>query len=505
VARLAHPLVVLAVSGLLAGCAAAPCASRESVRVTLLSVNDVYALEPPTEGRGGLARLTTKVREIRRDSPHALFTLSGDTLSPSLMSALFKGRQMVEAWNLLGLDAATFGNHEFDFGPAVLRQRMDESRFVWLSSNVLEGRSHAPFGGARATWIKEFGGTRVGLLGLTVPETAHTSSPGPDVEFLEPVAAGRAALDALGDVELRVALTHLEIARDEALAQALPLHVILGGHDHESMIRRVGLTVILKAGADAINLGQVEYELGCPERPLALRHRLIPITRDIAEAPDVSAFVGRYQETLERELDQPVGRTEAPLDGREREVRTGETNLGDFVADVMRERLGADLALLNGGAIRGNRLLPEGPLTRRDLRQFLPFGNVLVLLEVSGAALGQALERAVSAYPTPAGFFLQVAGIRVVFDPSRPSGRRVLEVTVGGRPLDPERPYTVALPDYLARGGDGYAMFGAARVLIPPEHGPGLVETLLDAVERRRSIRAQAKDRIRLHSSGVSP
>ena len=175
------------------------------------------------------------------------------------------------------------------------------------------------------------------------------------------------------------------------------------------------------------------------------------------------------------------------------------------MADVMRERLGADLALLNGGAIRGNRLLPEGPLTRRDLRQFLPFGNVLVLLEVSGAALGQALERAVSAYPTPAGFFLQVAGIRVVFDPSRPSGRRVLEVTVGGRPLDPERPYTVALPDYLARGGDGYAMFGAARVLIPPEHGPGLVETLLDAVERRRSIRAQAKDRIRLHSSGVSP
>ncbi len=504
-ARLAHPSVVLALSGLLAGCAAAPCASRESVRVTLLAVNDVYALEASAEGRGGLARLATKVREIRRDSPHALFTLSGDTLSPSLMSALFKGRQMVEAWNLLGLDAATFGNHEFDFGPAVLRQRMDESRFVWLSSNVLEGTNRAPFGGARATWIKEFGGTRVGLLGLTVPETAHTSSPGPDVEFLEPITRARAALAELGGVELRVALTHLEIARDEALAQALPLHVILGGHDHEPMIRRVGPTLILKAGADAVNLGQVEYELGCPERPFALRHRLVPISREIAEASDVKEFVTRYTATLERELDQPVGLAEVGLDGREREVRSRETNLGDLVADVIRERLGADLALLNGGAIRGNRLLPEGPITRRDLHQFLPFGNVLVLLEVQGAALKEALERAVSAYPTPAGFFLQVSGIRVVFDPSRRPGRRVLEVAVGGRSLDPARPYMLALPDYLARGGDGYAMFGAARILIPPEHGPGLVETLLAAVERRGSIRMRAEDRIRLHSSGVSP
>ena len=502
---LAHPLVVLAVSGLLAGCAAAPCASRESVRVTLLSVNDVYALEPSAEGRGGLARLSTKVREIRRDSPHALFTLSGDTLSPSLMSALFKGRQMVEAWNLLGLDAATFGNHEFDFGPAVLRQRMDESRFVWLSSNVLEGRSRAPFGGARATWIKGLGGARVGLLGLTVPETAHTSSPGPDVQFLEPIAGARAALAEMGAVDLQVALTHLEIARDEALARALPLHVILGGHDHGPMAVQVGATLILKAGADAVNLGQVEYELGCPERPLALRHRLVPITREIAEASDVKEFVARYTAVLERELDQPVGRTEVPLDGREREVRTQGTNLGDFVTDVMRERLGADLALLNGGAIRGNRLLPEGPITRRDLRQLFPFGNVLVLVEVPGVALARALERAVSAYPRPAGFFLQVSGMRLVFDPSRPPGRRVLELTVGGRSLDRERPYTVALPDYLARGGDGYAMFRAARVLIPPEHGPGLVETLLDAVERRGSIRVHAENRIRLHSSGVSP
>ncbi|MBI4587678.1 MAG: 5'-nucleotidase C-terminal domain-containing protein [Candidatus Rokubacteria bacterium] len=471
--------------------------------MTLLSVNDVYLLEPSAEGRGGVARLATRVREIRRESPHTLFALAGDTLSPSLMSALFKGRQMVEAWNLLGLDVATFGNHEFDFGPGLLRARMGESRFLWLSSNVLDRRSRTPFGGARATWVKEFRGVRVGLVAVTVPETANTSSPGPDVEFLEPIAAAGTALASLGDVELRVALSHLEIARDEALA--LPLHAILGGHDHDPMVVPVGPTLILKAGADALTLGQVEYELGCPDRPFERRHRLHPIASSIPEAADVRDLVDRYAAALDRELDQPVGRAEVALDGREAEVRSRETNLGDFVTDVIRERLGADLALLNGGALRGNRFLPGGPITRRDVHALLPFGNVLALLEVGGAALTQALERAVSAYPRPAGLFLQVSGLRFVFDPARRPGQRVLEVTIGGLPLDPARAYTVALPDYLARGGDGYSMFRGARTLVPAEHGPGLVPALLAEVERRGSVRARTEGRIRLQSSGVSP
>lgn len=502
--RFAPPLLALAALGPLAGCAA-PCPSRDAVRATLLSVNDVYLLEPSAEGLGGLARLATKVREIRRESPHTLFTLAGDTLSPSLMSALFKGRQMVEAWNLLGLDMATFGNHEFDFGPDVLRARMGESRFVWLSSNVLDRKRRTPFGGARVASVKELGRARVGFIGLTAPETATTSSPGPDVEFLEPIAAGRAALAELGDVDLRVALTHLEIARDEALARALPLHVILGGHDHEPMLVQAGPTLILKAGADALNLGEVEYVLGCPDRPLARRHRLHPITSAIPEAADVLALVGRYGAALDRELDQPAGRAEVPLDGREAEVRRRETNLGNFVADVMRERLGADVALLNGGALRGNRLLAAGPITRRDLHGLFPFGNVLVLAEVRGDALRQALERAVAGSPRPAGAFLQVSGLRLVFDPARAPGQRVLTVAVGGAPLDPARAYTVALPDYLARGGDGYSMFRAARLLVTPEHGPGLVETLLADVEGRGSVQARVEGRIRLQSSGVSP
>ena len=110
------------------------------MRVQLLSVNDVYVLEP-VAGRGGLARVATLVRGLERETPNTLFALAGDTLSPSLLSTLRRGAQMIEGWNALGLGVAAFGNHEFDFGPSVLAERVGESRFPWLATNVLDRAS----------------------------------------------------------------------------------------------------------------------------------------------------------------------------------------------------------------------------------------------------------------------------------------------------------------------------------------------------------------------------
>src|SRR3990170_2638613 len=141
------------------------------------------------QGRGGLARVATLVRRLRQERPATLFVLAGDTLSPSLLSSLFRGRHMVEAWNALGLDVATFGNHEFDFGPATLLERMRESRFLWLSANVVDRATGRPFGGARTEHLLERGRVSLGLFGLTMTETGETSSPGPGVEFREPIAA----------------------------------------------------------------------------------------------------------------------------------------------------------------------------------------------------------------------------------------------------------------------------------------------------------------------------
>jgi 5'-nucleotidase len=450
-------------------------------------VNDVYQIEPDARGRGGLARVATLVRELRRETPHTLLVLAGDTLSPSLYSTFFRGRQMIEAWNAVGLDIAIFGNHEFDFGPAVLIERMRESAFAWLATNVLDRDTGRPFGGA-ARWLRrELDGVRMGLVGLTTLDTAVMSSAGPDVIFRPPEREAEAAFAEMGPVDLRVAVTHLELREDRALAARVPLDVILGGHDHEPLVEEEGPALILKAGADAVNVGQVIVQVGCGAGPIARRHALLPVDERIAPAPEVAAIAARYAAQADRELDVPLTRTPVALDGREGVVRARENPLGRFIAEAMRERLGADVGLLNGGAIRGNRLIPAGPLTRRDFRALLPFENTLVLLEVTGAALAQALERSVAALPRPAGHFLHTAGLRFEVDPDRPPGRRVSGIEVRGVPVDPDRSYRVAVPDFLGRGGDGYAMLARSRVLVSAEHGPGLIDTVFRAFEAGRS------------------
>ena len=455
------------------------------VRVQLLSVNDVYVLDP-VAGRGGLARVATLVRALEHESPNTVFALAGDTISPSLLSTLRRGAQMIEGWNALGLGVATFGNHEFDFGPAVLAQRIGESRFPWVTSNVVDGASGRPFGGARRWLRRDFDGVRVGLIGLTTPDAARTSNGGAGVRFDAPLEAARGALAALGPVDLRVAVTHLPLVQDRALAAALPIDAILGGHDHDPMLLADGRAVIVKAGADAINVGQVEYELRCGA-VIGRRQRLIPVDERLAEAPDVAELVRRQAALLARELETPVGRTAVPLDGRESLVRREEAPLGRFVAALMRERVGGQVGLLNSGAIRGNRVLPPGPITKRDIRELLPFSNTVTLLEVTGDALRAALERSADELPRPTGHFLQTSGIEFSVDPGQPPGRRIGAVTVAGQPLDPAGRYRVATLDYLARGQDGYPMLAASRVLLGPEDGPGLIETVLEGLAAGRS------------------
>jgi 2',3'-cyclic-nucleotide 2'-phosphodiesterase (5'-nucleotidase family) len=183
-----------------------------------------------------------------------------------------------------------------------------------------------------------------------------------------------------------------------------------------------------------------------------------------------------------------------PLDANSVRLRAGETNIGDAVADAIRGD--ADISIMNAGSIRGDRIFPAGPLTKRVLLEMLPFGNVICKVAAPGRVVVAALNHGVSKLPASAGQFPQVSGLTMAVDPIRPVGDRITDVRVAGQPLDQDKTYTVALPDFMLKGGDGYTMFADQSVLTPPESGELMVTVLERYVANAREIAPPIDGRI---------
>lgn len=484
-------LLSLLLAGLLlAGACPSPSAATpdRSAKITILQLNDLYDLMPVERGKkGGLARVATLRDRLAKANPHLVLVLAGDFLSPSTMSSMFQGGQMIAGLNAVGLDLATFGNHEFDFGEAVTAQRMQESRFAWVSSNVLDPKTGQPFGSAVRFALRELGGIRVAFIGLTTPETQTLSKGGKSLKILPPIPAAKEAVAAArrAKADVIVALTHQFMADDKALARAVPeIDLILGGHEHDPLNATVGKTLILKTGSEAVALGRIDLAVTLGRsRKVEPTWELIPVTDQIPDAPEVAALVKGYEAQMAAQLSVAAGETTVDLDSRNDLVRAAEAPLGDLIADLLREAVQADAALVNGGGIRGNSVMPAGRLTRGDVLKLLPFANKIVKLEVSGAQLQEALENGVSQYEKAAGRFPQVSGIRYTFDPKRAVGARVLAATVGGKPLDPQARYTLATFEFLMGGGDGYEVLKQAKVLVNPMSGPMDSDLLLERLK----------------------
>jgi 5'-nucleotidase len=409
---------------------------------------------------------------------------------------------MIDAWNAAGLDYSTFGNHEFDFGPDVLLQRMKESRFKWIAANVIDKKTGKPFGDAPAYVVREFEGVKVGIFGLTLEETAVTSRPGPDVEFLNPCETARKMVSEIHaqGVKTVVALTHLSLSEDKEVARCSGVDVIIGGHEHTLLESSSGGAPIFKMTADARELGQIDLNISKSSGAVeSIDWKVIPVTDQTKDDPQFVAINQKYGALL-KELAVVVGRTAVDLDARSSIGRTQETNVGDFITDAFRTATGADVGLMNGGSIRADEIIRTGTLTRRDVLSILPFKNKVVKVEVSGATLRQAMEHGVarSAEDAEPGRFPQVSGVKFSFDATRPAGSRIVSLEVNGKPLDEKKTYTVAASDYVAiDGGDGYAMFKGARLLIPREKGQFDSDVMQAAIVAKKVIAPKVEGRIK--------
>jgi len=472
------------------------------VRVTLLQVNDVYQFAPVDGGtRGGLARVLTLRKQIMSESPHTLFFLAGDTLSPSIESNTYKGKQMIEAWDASGLDYATFGNHEFDFGPDVLRQRMSESHFKWLAANVIDKKTGKTFADTQEFVVREFEGVKIGIFGILLQDTLQTSRPGPDVDIQDPCATAARVVPKIhaAGAQVIIALTHLSMGEDKQLARCSGVDLIIGGHEHTLLESMSGHAPIFKMTSDARELGRIDLNISkATGRLESIDWQVIPVTDKVKDDPAFAPLNSKYGPLL-KSLEQTIGRTEVELNIKSADVRTRETNMGDFIADVFRQATGADVALVNGGSIRADTIIQPGVLTKRDVLSILPYNNKVVKVQLTGAILREALEHGVASLGTESqpGRFPQVSGIRYAFDAGRPPGKRITSITINGKPLDDRGTYTLATTNYVAiDAGDGYEMFRKGTLVLRPEQAPSETDILLKAITSVPAISPKTDGRI---------
>lgn len=455
--------------------------AAQTVTVSILHVNDVYQFTPVDGGkRGGLGRLITLKKEALEKNPNTIFTFGGDTVSPSVETRTYKGAQMIDAWNAVGVDYAVFGNHEFDLKTPEILARIKESKFTWLGANVVDVKTKKLFADTPPYVIRDFGGIKVGFIGLLLPETKQTSSMDESLTVTDYCVTAKRLVTEMRrrkKVNAVVGVTHMFMSQDKKLAQCADFDLILGGHEHTLLQSSSNGTPIFKMTADARELGRFNLNFNAKTLRLeSLDWEIIPVTDEVAEDVAIRPVFEKYRGLLEQ-LAVGVGRTSVELDALSLSSRTKETNVGNFIADSYRKAVNADIGFVNGGSIRADLTYVPGPLSKRDVLSILPFNNPIVKVEVTGKLLKQILEHGVArsgpGEDNEPGRFPQVAGLRFEFDPSKPAGSRVVSVTVGGKPVTDTAIYTLATSDFLvSRGGDGYTMFKDARKLTDAASAP---------------------------------
>ena len=481
-------------------------AHAETAKVTFILMNDIYqmgdTLMPDGQRRGGFARLAAVVKAERAKGGHVVLAHGGDTLSPSLMSGIDRGAHIMALTNMIRPDIFAPGNHEFDFGKRVFLQRMAEANFPLYAANM-RGADGRPVPGFKDRAIVEFDGVRIGLTGAAHDDTPRMSS-SEDLKFLPAVAVMSVQAEALRreGADFVVAVMHADRKQGADLVETHAVDLVLTGHNHDLFIAFDGRNAMVESAYDAhyVVLIDVTIDVKLVDGSRAAtwwpRFRVVD-TATVTPDPEVAAAVAGFEQQLSREMAVPLGTTAVELDSRNATVRGREAAIGNFIADAMRERTRADVAVTNGGGIRAGKVYEPGTaITRRDILAELPFGNHLVTLDVKGSDLRQAIENGLSRLPSAAGRFPQVSGLRVEFDPRRPAGNRILSIQSGGAPLDPNKSYRVATNDFMARGGDGYSTFAAVKPLVPLDDTPLLANEVMVYLRDLGTVRVGVDGRL---------
>lgn len=515
--RSRHKLLALALSlALLLSLAVPVCAAETTTSTTkdltghivILHTNDVHG------GIAGYAKLAAAKESYTASGAYTLLVDAGDYIQGDPTVSASQGKTAIELMNSTGYDAATVGNHEFDYGYANLKTISAQANFPILAANV-------QYNGATAfdshTIFTAANGKKIGVFGLETPETATKAHPAKiqGVTFVggqDMMKLAQTEVDTLkaAGCDYVICLGHLGIDAEstgnrsiDVLNAVTGIDVFIDGHSHSTLDQikaatngtgKIGNAYLTSTGTKLANVGVVDI---APDGTITTSN--VPLDTLTAENADTAAVIQRIQQQIDADYGAVFAQSEVQLNGEKAQVRTGETNLGDLITDAMLWQAGTlgekvDAAISNGGGIRAS--LSVGGLTKKDINTVLPFGNTLYLVKLTGAQLLEALEASTCSLPESIGAFPQVSGIEYTVNtgakfsstenyPGSTYGKpnavnRVTIQSVGGAAFDPAETYTIVTNDFLGAGGDTYYTFKSSPVGY--DTGVPLDEVLMDYI-----------------------
>ena len=466
--------------------------------LTIIHVNDRHGRLGADAAAAALAAATPG---------NVLVLDAGDSLAGQVEANLTDGAAVVDVMNAVGYSAMAPGNHDFGVGLERLEELAADMDFPLLAANVWDADGDLLFDPYA---VFDLDGLTACVFGVASPETPQKADPRivMGLEFGDPAQAAKEMVAELAPLEcdVTIALAHLGVdaatlPTNQSPAVAVPgVDVVIDGHSHTALESGLveGGTLIAQAGKYGENIGVVEIWID-DGAITDKRARLIEVTDSLPVDAYVAELIAAQSDSIADVVSEVVGHTPVFLDGERESVRVAETNLANVVTDSMRYATGAEVAFLSGGNIRES--IPAGDITVGQVLNTLPFSNLLVTIELTGADLLAAFEHGVAAYPEPAGDHIQLAGAWLTFDPDAEPGARVVSAATDAGPINPAAIYTVAVSEFLAAGGDGYDMLASGTGLV--YHGDD-AEALMDYLRTNPAISAEPEGRVTLASSDAA-
>jgi 5'-nucleotidase / UDP-sugar diphosphatase len=438
--RLTRRLLTIVV--LLAACLPGQDAVRS---LTILHTNDLHArLLPDDHGMGGFAELAAAIRRERAGCDACLVLDAGDLVQGTPVSTLFKGLPVYEISNLFGFDAATLGNHEFDYGVQQVTRFVETAKYPVVTANVVDHDGHLLT--PKPYVVLKINGMRVAIIGAVMGDLSQYTTPDKMGPFhaVPVVPVVREYADKLRDqADLIVVVGHLNDAEAKQIIADVPaVAVVVSGHNHTGLKTPDVCDGRLNVRVNGYGreLGRLDLRVDVPQhKVVSWKWRIIPVeAKTITPAPDVAALVKEWEGKVSQVVDVPVGEAAREIAG---------PDLKRLIERAMRETMGTDFAFMNQGGVRDR--LPAGRLLARNLWNVMPFDNVVVVGKFPGARL-----------PT---------------------------VVLEGRTVDPQREYTLAVSDFTAANQDGPGQLQTTGLEFS-KHGPLLRDVIIEWVKKQKVL-----------------